>query len=479
MSKFSAFLKELLSQRGEPIARIAKNTGLERTSIHKALKDERLLSYTAVRRLCDYLQLTLPQVRELNMYYQMLLQGEESYRTQETICELLGELSQLHFSCAESLSKRKGSAAPPRIPSVLYGHPQIESAVLSLLKWEADTGNPEFSLYLPPEFSSVAASLLQLWTEGSSCTVRQLVAFLPERSGEDNRRKNLHLLKKLLPLSLISKGSYFAYYYFQQDTSLVSIDPLPFFILTPHYLIHLDQGLSVAQFETSPELIRLYAKRFSQILKECQLLNSYSGSLEHILDSYMQGTSRDSYYTLMTQPCLGRYYTLERISRHIRPGIPNREAVIQLCDQRFQRLRELNGNYYTIFTEEGLRQFARDGIIVDLPPELVLPVSPSVRRELLWALRQDMEEGHIKGCIADMERLPIPPYLTLTCDPTYGVHIYTVQGFIQGAYACSLHIQETGIGQSFCSFIRFLPDSRYVYPLERTLSVLDELIETI
>ena len=149
MSKFSAFLKELLSQRGEPIARIAKNTGLERTSIHKALKDERLLSYTAVRRLCDYLQLTLPQVRELNMYYQMLLQGEESYRTQETICELLGELSQLHFSCAESLPKRKGSAAPPRIPSVLYGHPQIESAVLSLLKWEADTGNPEFSLYLP------------------------------------------------------------------------------------------------------------------------------------------------------------------------------------------------------------------------------------------------------------------------------------------------------------------------------------------
>ena len=28
MSKFSAFLKELLSQRGEPIARIAKNTAL-------------------------------------------------------------------------------------------------------------------------------------------------------------------------------------------------------------------------------------------------------------------------------------------------------------------------------------------------------------------------------------------------------------------------------------------------------------------
>ena len=61
MSKFSVFLKELLTQSGEPIARIAKNAGLERTSIHKALKDERILSYSALRQLIQYLQLTLPR----------------------------------------------------------------------------------------------------------------------------------------------------------------------------------------------------------------------------------------------------------------------------------------------------------------------------------------------------------------------------------------------------------------------------------
>ena len=83
MSKFSVFLKELLTQSGEPIARIAKNAGLERTSIHKALKDERILSYSALRQLIQYLQLTLPQVRELNQYYEMLLQGEETYHTRK------------------------------------------------------------------------------------------------------------------------------------------------------------------------------------------------------------------------------------------------------------------------------------------------------------------------------------------------------------------------------------------------------------
>ena len=58
MSKFSVYLKQLLDERGEPIARIAKNAGLERTSIHKALKDERVLPYTSFKQLTQYLQLT-------------------------------------------------------------------------------------------------------------------------------------------------------------------------------------------------------------------------------------------------------------------------------------------------------------------------------------------------------------------------------------------------------------------------------------
>ena len=86
MSKFSEYLRELLHSQGESIAGIAKNAGLERTSIHKALKDERILSYTALKKLIRYLQLTLPEVRELTCYYEMLLQGEDLYKIQEAIC---------------------------------------------------------------------------------------------------------------------------------------------------------------------------------------------------------------------------------------------------------------------------------------------------------------------------------------------------------------------------------------------------------
>ena len=475
MSKFSIYLKQLLDERGEPIARIAKNAGLERTSIHKALKDERVLPYTALKQLSRYLQLTLPQVRELNQYYEMLLQGEDIFRTQEAICDLLGELSQLHFSSGGGngfFSKEENW----KFPGLIYGRPQVEAAIQTILQQETKEKGAQISLHLP-QGCTLANICPLLWRSGREFQVHQLAAFLPNRSGSQTHQENLHMLRRMLPLSLMSGGNFFAYYYFEDSRALPDIAPLSYFVITPRYLITTDSRLSVAQIQDSPELIHLYQRRFDQVRSECRALNSYSSDLGHILESYMKNTDETGYYTIMIQPCLGRYYTRERIERQFRRDVPDREMMIELIDRRLGMLRRLKNSYYTIFSEEGLRQFAGDGVVVDLPPEFVPPLDLSLRLELLRLFRQEIQEGTVMGCIADMEKLPIPPYLTLTCDPKAGLHIYAVQGFIGGAYSCNLHIEESSIGYSFCQFIKSLPESRFVYPREKTLAILDELIE--
>ena len=94
MSKFSIYLEEIIRKSGEPISRIAKNAGLERTSIHKALKDERILPYSSLQKLAQYFQLTLSETKELNLYYNILLQGEETYCTQNEILQMFSDLNQ-------------------------------------------------------------------------------------------------------------------------------------------------------------------------------------------------------------------------------------------------------------------------------------------------------------------------------------------------------------------------------------------------
>ena len=58
MSKFSTYLKRLIADSGESISSLARTIGAERTSIHKALADERILSYKTVQALARHFNLS-------------------------------------------------------------------------------------------------------------------------------------------------------------------------------------------------------------------------------------------------------------------------------------------------------------------------------------------------------------------------------------------------------------------------------------
>lgn len=479
MSKFSVYLRTLLDKSGEPISRIAEKAGVERTSIHKALKDERILSYVALKRLIQYLELTLPEIRELNQYYEMLLQGEDIYEIQESICELLSDISQLHFSN----NTQTGSTILEERTSIqeglVYGKPQVEKDIRYIMHQEILAGSDqEICLFLPQE-CFVPEELIRLWEHGKRFQVNQLVAFRPNHSGEGTNLANFQLLQQVIPMALISNGQYFAYYYFEDTASSVSIDPFPYFIITPHFLIRMNQKMSMAQVQTSSEVIELYQKYFIQVREECQILISYTNDLVEVLGAYMDATATEGYFTTMLQPCFGRYYTRELIQKYFHGEEPWRSQVIEMANQRMSVLRDMKNNYYTIFSETGLVQFAETGIIVDLPPEYVSPLDVADRLEILRKLRDDVDNGSVLGCIVDGGKLSIPPYLTMTSDPKYGVHFYTTRGFIRGAYTCNLHIQGANIGKSFCEFIKSMPNSKFVYPKEKNIAVLDRLIHQL
>lgn len=61
MSKFSNYLKNLIESSGESIAFISRKSNIERTSIHKALTDERILPYASVQALAQHFKLPLDE----------------------------------------------------------------------------------------------------------------------------------------------------------------------------------------------------------------------------------------------------------------------------------------------------------------------------------------------------------------------------------------------------------------------------------
>lgn len=98
MSKFSIFLKNLIEESGESISFIARSIEAERTSIHKALTDERILSYKVVQALTRHFNLPVDKKKEFFRLYDFLLQGEEDFENRQTVCRLLNDLSSIRFS---------------------------------------------------------------------------------------------------------------------------------------------------------------------------------------------------------------------------------------------------------------------------------------------------------------------------------------------------------------------------------------------
>ena len=118
MSKFSNYLRALIEQREESITTIARNTGIERTSIHKALKDERVLPYKALQSLARYFGLTLEERQEFFRLHDILLQGEEAYENRQAVCTLINTLAAVDFSMFP----------PPKVNTL----PLTDSLILSL-----------------------------------------------------------------------------------------------------------------------------------------------------------------------------------------------------------------------------------------------------------------------------------------------------------------------------------------------------------
>lgn len=469
MSKFSGYLKELIKNSGETISAVARSIGVERTSIHKALSDERVLSYKAVRSLAQHFHLPVDQRREFFRLYDILLQGEEVYENRQAVSQLLNNLSEIRFSMA----------APPEVPALqltdrlIKGEYAVHSAIRSVLIYEASHNRDLEINMLLPEKLDLTMELMELWLDNRVFCVNQLLCF--HTANPSSARKNIEMLGTVIPLCLASRGRYKPYYYPKAPQAVV-MSPMSYYIITPNYLILMAEDLSAAQIRTG-ELVGFYDRFFKNIVQNCDLLVQCSSNILEVLQEYITNTDPDIFQIMMAQPCPGRYITRQVIEKYLYSGAMPYDQMLELVDRHFSVLRQIQKNYLTVFTEKGLQNLLDTCVLQDLPPQYTPPMEKADILQMLSALYEEIEKESISGFITRPEKLQFPDYLAFHINPTTGVHIYTTNAFVFGAYCCNIHIAEKSICEIFLDFLQSLPESAMVYSREETLQLLDKYLE--
>lgn len=468
MSKFSIFLRNLIEDSGESISYIARSIEAERTSIHKALTDERILSYKVVRALARHFNLPVDKKKEFFRLYDILLQGEETYENRQAVCNLLNDLSSIRFSMLP----------PPQVDKIeltsrlIKGEYAVRNAIRTVLIYEATSCEGSvFSMFLPEKLD-LTMELMELWLAQRDFTVDALLCFHSDRSAGV---KNLQLLHSVIPLCLASRGKYRPYY-FCEAPKAATMSPMSYYIITQNYLIQLSEDLSMAQIREDKDLIDFYTGFFRSLLECCDSLVQCNTNILDVLQEYIRNTSPDSLQILMPQPCTGRYITPDVIRKYMQNGSMPYKEMFSLVEQHFSVLRQITGSYQTVFTEQGLQDLIHTCSMADLPPQYVPPLEAQDIRQMLRYLYDEIAKDTVKGMLVRPTSLNLPDYLAIYVHPKTGVHIYTTNAFVYGAYCCNIHIAEESICRIFYDFMQSLEGSNLVYSKEDTLQLLAQHI---
>ena len=418
----------------------------------------------------DYL-VVLDERKDFFQLYDILLQGEETYNNRQAVCRLLNNLASVDFSMAP----------PPEVSSLsiserlIKGEFAVRSAIRSVLIYEiSHTENAEFNLFLPPSLK-LTIDFMEFWLDNRSFTVNELLCF---ETSPNAAAKNLELLHAVIPLCLASRGHYKPYY-FHETPKAASLSPMGYYIISPHYLILFSEDLSTAQILESEDLISYYRNFFKNLLLQCEPLTQCSSDMAEVLNEYISVAAPDSLHIIMPQPCIGRYISHNIVEKYLNRSQLPLEPYLSLIDQHYSFLRQVESNYYTIFTEEGLQNLIESRTCDDSPKELIPYLDQSDVCDFLKKLYQEIETGTVLGLIARPTQLHLPDYLSIYINPQTGLHIYTTLKFVFGSYCCNIHITEESIRSLFLDFFHSLPESNLVYSREDTLYLLKHHINQL
>ena len=93
--------------------------------------------------------------------------------------------------------------------------------------------------------------------------------------------------------------------------------------------------------------------------------------MAEVLNEYISVAAPDSLHIIMPQPCIGRYISHNIVEKYLNRSQLPLEPYLPLIDQHYSFLRQIESNYYTIFTEEGLQNLIESRTCDDSPKELI------------------------------------------------------------------------------------------------------------
>lgn len=405
MKSLHTLLKEYISKSNYTIYQLAIDSGINRTTLQKALSGERPISYDNLQKLLPFLGLSIIEKRELDQAFLISQIGEITYRKHMYLKDLLEGVN-LPVSDLpvpdRTITVLPGLQLQQTCP--VSGSYPIITTICNLLAAENEKNTPIY-LYAVSDFHNQFFSTLysQLQTADlDQLEIKHIVTFSKVTGNHDEASLlNLKTLSTLFPFAMSAPHNCRLYYCYEEIAAQnLAAVPFPYYLVLPRNVVLLSVDCQNALF-LPLESVAYYQQHFDGMLQASMpLLDDIDTA--SFLSTCISLSSHARYtYTLEAQPCIGSFVDKDMVQRCISKDLDPIQSRL-LSETLLQQCKNLQRtpDFLSIFSKKGYDDFVENGVIYQIPSDLYHPISIEDRILLLQRLIHANQSGRKRFILA-------------------------------------------------------------------------------
>ncbi|HAJ74556.1 MAG TPA: hypothetical protein DCM49_07170 [Lachnospiraceae bacterium] len=478
MSRFGEYLKFLLEKNGETVSGIAKKSGVERTSLHRAISGERNLSYKSLKKIEEYLCLTTQEAQILREYHNMQIQGKDVYEIRNAIVRMLNSIrpglaGQNNAFPKDTVSEH---TVMPDLEKVFFCEGEIEvyMCIERMINEEIHEKDPLILICFPQNEYFMMQLLQKIYlTYDTELEIKHIIPHkLPEKYGEvSGIQDTMSLLQNAINLTIASDGKYHSYVSYNKE---IRGGAFPYYVMNSKRLLMISgNGEHKGCCISEKNVVEYNKKVFFDSLKKCPEFIQLAAYWEkgmllnedyiNINEFMLIADSIPLQCMLPPEKTKEKLKQCGKISPELLDQLSN---ILEAVDKKEKKI-------HLFLTREGMKKSIISGNALQDGINQMISLTKEEQRACLRSLISRMSEGVITVRLLNESQIQIGKGIYVCIADERFVDII-FKGSNDQFYNC--RIKNVYILKAFCDFAKFLPRSEDVLSEKDALRFFEGLL---
>lgn len=479
MSEFSEKLSYYITQSGYNVYQLAREAALDRTTLQKTVKGQRLPSAEYIKDICSHIKISKKQEEELLHLYQIEKLGPGIVESWDEISQILIDIQRLrtkkqtHNFLKIHFDQESFKSFNEKMVQTFSSETEIVKAIMCMIEEEImEEDEPE--VYMDASWASqyVLSQLVQSdKLDQKPFICHQMVNLRRQEAGKEGVAENYRFLHQVLPYAFVFQKEYDLRYAYVARTAEDNRYYLwPHYIITHRHSFLCSEDPYRAVLVANEEIAKCYRGELEKMIHAYRPLFDYQGmSGEGIRKYRSMEEGCDANIIFEECPCIALM-----VPREAQELLKNDPAIGKYAEAFFEQPKVNGSQIINIFGMQGIKHFIRTGHLPGVFDQYFSVDEIENRRDMIENFHQHLLNHTRRFYMINEEKF-------IECGG-YGLELYGKNKVV--FYSTSVEfpfgfitIDEPGIAEVFFGYFENLLETECVYSEEETIEKYEEIVE--